>query len=200
MAEQLRTYQTYLLFISRLGTCCSQCKRPPGPCPWLLDLPAKYAATAEDRPLTVDEKADETVSLTGNDKDHEKFLSPLKKHTAKRPRTLNQVPEILFINSFTPLDQATNMQTDDSPTTQKRMPPVMVNIEDQNAKNITKLIGLEFGNRLILKFAPKHLKCTALDNQSYQDLISYLQNNELNFYKTTPKSMRSLRWAQRVTS
>ncbi|GIY86526.1 hypothetical protein CEXT_657771 [Caerostris extrusa] len=85
------------------------------------------------------------------------------------------------------------MQTDDSPTTQNRMPPVMVNIKDHNAKDITKLIGSEFGYRLILKLAPKHLKCTALDNQSYQDLITYLQNNELNFYKTTPESMRSLK-------
>ncbi|GIY10173.1 hypothetical protein CDAR_592811 [Caerostris darwini] len=113
--------------------------------------------------------------------------TPLKK------RTLNQVPKIHVINSFTSLDQATDMQTDDSPTTQNRMPPVMISIEDQNTKDITNLIGSKFGNRLILKLAPKHLKCTALDNQSYQDLITYLQNNELNFYKTTPKSMRSLK-------
>ncbi|GIX77245.1 hypothetical protein CEXT_808011 [Caerostris extrusa] len=106
---------------------------PPGPCPWLLDLPAKYAATGEDRPLTVDEnEIDESISLTGNDRDNEKFLSPLKRHTAKKPRTLNQVPEIPVINSFTPLDQATDMQPDDSPTIQNRMPPVMVTIEDQN--------------------------------------------------------------------
>ncbi|GIX82227.1 hypothetical protein CEXT_302851 [Caerostris extrusa] len=47
---------------------------------------------------------------------------------------------------------------------------LIVNIEDQNAKDITNLIGSEFGNRLILKLAPKHLKCTALDNQSYKIL------------------------------
>ncbi|GIY49641.1 hypothetical protein CEXT_42771 [Caerostris extrusa] len=176
MAEQLHAYETCLLFISRLGTCCSQCKRPPGPCRWLLDLSAKYAANAEDRPLTVDEnETDETI------------------------------PEIPVINSFTPLDQATDIQTDDSPTTQNRMPSVMVNIEDQNAKDITNLIGSEFGNRLFLKLAPKHLKCTALDNQSYQDLITYLQNNEFKlmnfFYKTTPKSMWSLKvGVKRVTS
>ncbi|GIX81135.1 uncharacterized protein CG3556 [Caerostris extrusa] len=50
------------------------------------------------------------------------------------------------------------MQTDDSPPFQNRMPPVMVNIEDQNAKDITNLIGSEFGNRFILNLAPKHLK------------------------------------------
>ncbi|GIY42275.1 hypothetical protein CEXT_699671 [Caerostris extrusa] len=160
MAEQLHTYQTYLLFISRLGTCCSQCKRPPGPCQWLLDLPAKYAATAKDRLLTVERRT--------------------------QMRLFPYCSEIPVINSSTPLDQATDMQTDDSSTTQNRMPPVMVNIEDQNAKDITNLIGSEFGNRLILKLASKHLKCTALDNESYQDLITYLQNKELNFYKLPP--------------
>ncbi|GIY87024.1 hypothetical protein CDAR_591871 [Caerostris darwini] len=44
--------------------------------------------------------------------EHE-ICTPLKK-----PRTLNQVPEIPFINSITPLDQATDIQTDDSPKTE----------------------------------------------------------------------------------
>ncbi|GIY56703.1 hypothetical protein CDAR_591941, partial [Caerostris darwini] len=113
-----------------------------GPCPWILDLPAKYAAAAEDRSLTVDENAYETVSLTGNDKEHEKFLSPLKRRTVKTPSTSN--PEIPVVNSFTPLDQVTDMQTDDSQTTQNRMYPVMVNIADQNTKDITNLIESEF--------------------------------------------------------
>ncbi|GIY73191.1 hypothetical protein CDAR_568561, partial [Caerostris darwini] len=130
--------------------------------------------------------------------DCEEYSAKLK-HTTKKPGTLNQVPEIPVVNSFTPLDQAADMQTDDSPTTQNKMHPVMVNIEDQNVKDITNLIGSEFGKRFILKLAPKHLKCTALDNQSYQDLITYLENNE--FLQNYPQIDEVTQGgAERVTS
>ncbi|GIX92025.1 hypothetical protein CDAR_268471 [Caerostris darwini] len=179
-------------------------------------LRAKWIAKNIPLNLSAEEKILSTHQMVGNSvkinfdynildlpkdlNEYEKWMAEqLHLHTTKKPGTLNQVLEIPVVNSFTPLDQAADMQTDDSPTTQNKMHPVMVNIEDQNVKDITNLIGSEFGKRFILKLAPKHLKCTALDNQSYQDLITYLENNE--FLQNYPQIDEVTQGgAERVTS
>ncbi|GIY64263.1 hypothetical protein CEXT_497051 [Caerostris extrusa] len=100
----------------------------------------------------------------GKKKKEKRLTFQRAKWKTKIPATPSrEVPEMHVINSFTPLVQATDMQTDDSPTTQNRIPPVMVNIEDQNAKDITNLIGSEFGNRLYPKIGSKasQVYCTS---------------------------------------
>ncbi|GIY40093.1 hypothetical protein CDAR_38441 [Caerostris darwini] len=62
----------------------------------------------------------------------------------------------------------------------KKKPPVLVSIEDQNAEVITSFIDSEFGNRLIL---------------TYQDLMLFLKDKELNFFKTTPKFLKPIKAA-----
>ncbi|GIY85965.1 hypothetical protein CDAR_412441 [Caerostris darwini] len=77
-----------------------------------------------------------------------------------------EVPEIPFINSITPLDQATDIQTDDSPKTECLQSWSTLKTKMPRTSQILSDLKLAFD--IHLKLAPKHLKCTALDNQSYK--------------------------------
>ncbi|GIY71436.1 hypothetical protein CEXT_377281 [Caerostris extrusa] len=86
------------------------------------------------------------------------------------------------------------MITDEEPlNTQPRMSPVMVNIENQGIKLLNNLIGAEFPNRINLKISSKFIKRMAINNQAYQDLINFRSLKELNYFRTTPKSLCPLK-------
>ncbi|GIY75397.1 hypothetical protein CEXT_474641 [Caerostris extrusa] len=107
--------------------------------------------------------------------DQQGFNTPCKETYGQKQKISTLEPELSTHNSFTPLDEAVAMITDEGPlNTQPRMSPVMVNIENQDIKLLINLIGTEFPNRINLKISSKFIKRIAINNQAYQDILNFL--------------------------